>query len=132
MITGSGLAQLNLEVAAAACEDMKTPLPMTSEDWDMIVNSIDEGNIPEGFRSMPNLGSPDHLEMITGEEWEVVDQCFHDISAAGGLYDAGGPAASIYQLAIWGRQVTEDLGCLYFFIGDAYQFQATTYAVRKV
>lgn len=132
MMSLSAIQENSREAAARAYEDEVKPMGISEAEWRIDLQDAREGHVPSTLRTIPNLGDIDTvLDQYPG--LELVETLFIDKGVLTDLWDAGGPALSIGELAEKGLELTEAEGAsLYWMLGREGQFQMDAYALRKL
>lgn len=129
MITGSQLRETNREMAEVAAREGKRPFEVYASDWTDYIQSIDSGGRPPTLQWV-HL-APDYVEELYPGEYEVIETLFVDKTCFD-LYDAGGPALSIYGLVRRGQALSQVNGNMFATIHDEGQFQIYITLYRRI
>ena len=128
MQTGTQLRETNREMAEVAAREGKRPFEVYASDWTDYIRNIDRGRRPK--LRWVHL-APEYVEELYPGEYEVIETLFVDKTCLD-LYDAGGPALSVYDLVRKGQELSQVHGNMFASIHDEGQFQIYITLYRRI
>jgi len=115
-------------MAEVAAREGKRPFEVYASDWTDYIRNIDRGRRPK--LRWVHL-APEYVEELYPGEYEVIETLFVDKTCLD-LYDAGGPALSVYDLVRKGQELSQVHGNMFASIHDEGQFQIYITLYRRI
>jgi len=128
MITGSQLRENNRVMAEVAAKEGKRPFEVYVYDWQDYIQTINNSGRPPKLQ-WAQL-APEYVEELYPGEYEIIETLFVDKSGLD-LFDAGGPALSIYQMLSKGQELSKEHGNMFATVHDQGQFQIYVTLYKK-